>query len=172
MPADPSDPRAWIQRACSNLRLAEKGHGKDILLEDLCFNAQQAAEKALKAICLYKGQDFPKTHSITRLVDLVESAGIIISEQIKEADFLTHMQLKHAIRDLLKRSLLKNTRPQLQLRHVLSFGLKPLFRSHEEESANKSDKEYCSKLTLLPFSIIDTSTYLSGRVVSNTALSG
>ena len=89
MPADPSDPRAWIQRAFSNLRLAEKGQGKDILLEDLCFNAQQAAEKALKAICLYKGQEFPKTHSITRLVDLVESAGIIISEQIKEADYLT-----------------------------------------------------------------------------------
>ena len=25
MPADPSDPHAWVQRAYSNLRLAEKG---------------------------------------------------------------------------------------------------------------------------------------------------
>jgi len=89
MPADPSDPHAWVQRAYSNLRLAEKGQGKDILLEDLCFNAQQAVEKALKAICLCKGQEFPKTHSITRLIDLVECTGIKVPEQIKSADFLT-----------------------------------------------------------------------------------
>jgi len=89
MPADPSDPHAWVQRAYRNLRLAEKGQGKDILLEDLCFNAQQAVEKALKAICLCKGQEFPKTHSITRLKDLVESTGIKVPEQIKSADFLT-----------------------------------------------------------------------------------
>lgn len=89
MPADPSNPLAWMQRAYSNLRLAEKGLGKDIMLEDLCFNAQQAVEKALKAICLYKGQDFPKTHSVTRLIDLVESAGVAIPQQIKAADFLT-----------------------------------------------------------------------------------
>jgi HEPN domain-containing protein len=89
MPADPSDPHAWMQRAYSNLRLAEKGQGKDIMLEDLCFNAQQAVEKALKAICLCKGHEFPKTHSITRLIDIVESAGVEIPEQIKLADFLT-----------------------------------------------------------------------------------
>ena len=89
MPADPSDPRAWITRAYSNLRLAEKGQGKDIMLEDLCFNSQQAAEKALKAVCLYKEQDFPKTHSITRLIDILESTGIQVPEQIKIADILT-----------------------------------------------------------------------------------
>lgn len=89
MPADPSDPRAWITRAYSNLNLAEKGQGKDIMLEDLCFNSQQAAEKALKAVCLYKEQDFPKTHSITRLIDILESTGIQVPEQIKIADILT-----------------------------------------------------------------------------------
>ncbi len=86
---DPSDPRVWLQRAYSNLRLAEKGLGKDVMLEDLCFNAQQAAEKALKAVCLSKGRDFPKTHSITRLIDLAELAGVEIPEQVKAADFLT-----------------------------------------------------------------------------------
>ena len=89
MPADPSDPHAWMRRAYSNLHLAEKGQGQDIMLEDLCFKAQQAVEKALKAICLCKGQDFPKIHSITRLIDLVESAGVEIPEQINSADFLT-----------------------------------------------------------------------------------
>jgi HEPN domain-containing protein len=94
MPADPSDPRAWITRAYSNLRLAEKGQGKDIMLEDLCFNAQQAAEKALKAVCLYKGQDFPKTHSITRLIDILESTGVEVPEQIQIADILTQYAIQ------------------------------------------------------------------------------
>jgi HEPN domain-containing protein len=71
------------------LRLAEKGKGKGVMLEDLCFNAQQAAEKALKAVCLYKEQDFPKTHSITRLIDVIAATGIKVPEQIKIADALT-----------------------------------------------------------------------------------
>jgi len=87
--SDPSDPRSWLLRAYSNLRLAEKGQGKDIMLEDLCFNTQQAAEKALKAVCLFKEQDFPKTHSITRLVDILETTGVEVPEQIKFADVLT-----------------------------------------------------------------------------------
>ena len=89
MPADPSDPRAWLERARSNLLLAQKGKRKGVLLEDLCFNAQQAAEKALKAVCLHHELDFPKTHSITRLFDILESAGRKIPKQIQSADFLT-----------------------------------------------------------------------------------
>lgn len=89
MPADPSDPRAWMTRAYSNLRLAEHGRGKEVLLEDLCFNTQQAAEKALKAVCLLKGLEFPKTHSIVRLLDIIESGGVTIPETVKDADILT-----------------------------------------------------------------------------------
>lgn len=89
MPADPSDPRAWMTRAYSNLRLAEQGRGKEVLLEDLCFNTQQAAEKALKAVCLLKGLEFPKTHSIVRLLDILESGGVAIPETVKAADILT-----------------------------------------------------------------------------------
>lgn len=58
---DPAAPHAWMKRAYSNLSLAKKVHGKDVMLEDLCFNAQQAAEKALKAVCLFQKLDFPKT---------------------------------------------------------------------------------------------------------------
>ena len=51
---DPASPRAWLLRARGNLTLAEKGGRlKGILFEDLCFNAQQAAEKALKAVSKY-----------------------------------------------------------------------------------------------------------------------
>ena len=89
-PVDPGDPRTWLQRAYSNLRLAETGgaaHG--VLLEDLCFNAQQAAEKALKAACLSKRLDFPKTHSLVQLMDILEAGNVILPEPVKAADILT-----------------------------------------------------------------------------------
>ena len=87
---DPSSPRAWLLRARGNLTLAEKGGRlKGILFEDLCFNAQQAAEKALKAVCLAQGLDFPKTHSLVHLMDILEMAGVTIPKNIREVDVLT-----------------------------------------------------------------------------------
>jgi predicted nucleotidyltransferase len=76
-------------RGCSALTATCASLKKDragILLENLCFNAQQAAEKALKAVCLYKKQD---SHSITHLVDILETTGVEVPEQIKFADVLT-----------------------------------------------------------------------------------
>ncbi len=43
--------RAWLGRAESNLARARLGRqSEDILYEDICFDAQQAAEKALKGL--------------------------------------------------------------------------------------------------------------------------
>lgn len=87
---DPSDPLAWLSRAKSNLRLAELGDGvPEIFLEDLCFDAQQAAERALKALCVHHELDFPKTHSLVVLMDILESAGVSIPPEVKAADILT-----------------------------------------------------------------------------------
>jgi HEPN domain-containing protein len=87
---EPNSAQEWLLRARSNLKLAESGARiKNVLFEDLCFNAQQAAEKALKAVCVYKGLDFPKTHSIVRLLDILETASLAIPKSVKEADILT-----------------------------------------------------------------------------------
>ena len=87
---DPTDPHAWLQHARSNLRLAEKGGTlRGVLLEDLCFNAQQAAEKAFKAVCVKHDLEFPKTHSLVRLIDILEIGGVKVPKNIKEADVLT-----------------------------------------------------------------------------------
>lgn len=89
-PNDPSDPHTWLLRARANLTLAEKGGRlKGVAYEDLCFNAQQAAEKALKAVCLSQELDFPKTHSLIHLMDVLESSGVEIPENVREADILT-----------------------------------------------------------------------------------
>lgn len=92
---DPTDPHTWLAYAKSNFLLAEKGGKlKGVRLEDLCFNAQQAAEKALKAVCLANNLDFPKTHSLVRLMDIIEAAGISIPANIKEADTLTQFAVE------------------------------------------------------------------------------
>ena len=89
-PEDPTDPLAWLSRAKGNLNLAEKGGRlRGVLLEDLCFNAQQAAEKALKAVCLAQGMDIPKTHSLVHLMDILESEGVEIPKSVRDADILT-----------------------------------------------------------------------------------
>ena len=46
-PAD--DPREWMNRARSSLAIA-KNRVPQAYLEDLCFEAQQAAEKAAEAV--------------------------------------------------------------------------------------------------------------------------
>lgn len=87
---DPTDPRTWLARARSNLKLAEVGYQQGVFLEDLCFEAQQAAERALKALCVGRSLDFPKTHSLVLLMDILEgSAALSIPPGVKAADVLT-----------------------------------------------------------------------------------
>lgn len=83
--------RLWLQRAKSNLSRADLGkQSQDILYEDLCFDAQQAAEKALKGCMVFMGIDVPKTHSIGYLITLIEDSGKInVPENIKESASLT-----------------------------------------------------------------------------------
>lgn len=83
--------RQWLQRSRSNLTRAELGRqNKDILFEDLCFDAQQAAEKALKSILAFYDVDIPRTHSIGYLIKLIsESCRIPIPDSIKGAVILS-----------------------------------------------------------------------------------
>ncbi len=93
MPPDLTDavsPEAWLRRARSNLAQARAGKiDKDVLYEDLCFDAQQAAEKAIKAILVSRGIGFPKTHSIEGLLTLVESSKLDVPSDVRGAEILT-----------------------------------------------------------------------------------
>ncbi len=80
----------WIKRAKSNLERAKAGQvSTDILFEDLCFDCQQSVEKALKALLISYDIDFPRTHSIGRLLELVSTTGIEIPKIILQAVELT-----------------------------------------------------------------------------------
>jgi len=80
--------KQWFLRAKSCLARAKIGAGADfILYEDLCFDAQQAVEKALKSLCISQDIIFPKTHDISYLFDLLEQK-IKIPEQIRDSRVL------------------------------------------------------------------------------------
>jgi HEPN domain-containing protein len=96
MPPDrlaPTDPREWLNRAKSNLAYA-RIRPDDVYLEDLCFNLQQAAEKAFKGLLLQRGIRFPHSHNIGDLVALLESAGIAVPDEIRPAVRLTEFAVE------------------------------------------------------------------------------
>lgn len=84
----PDDPREWLNRARSDLELA-RATGKDVYLDDLCFHAQQAAEKAVKGVLLMRKVCFPYTHDIAALLKLAHESGLTVSEGVQESQVLS-----------------------------------------------------------------------------------
>jgi HEPN domain-containing protein len=84
----PNDPREWLSRAQSNLARAGKPL-PDAYLEDYCFDAQQAAEKAIKAVFIAHGLRFPYIHDLGRLLTLLTQAGIRVPKYVTESNRLT-----------------------------------------------------------------------------------
>ncbi|MCX5844595.1 MAG: HEPN domain-containing protein [Deltaproteobacteria bacterium] len=84
----PDTPEEWLNRAQSSLALA-KMKSRKVYYEDLCFQAQQAAEKAIKAVFISRKIVFPYIHDSTALLTQLEQEGILIPEEIKKASILT-----------------------------------------------------------------------------------
>src|SRR5580700_5145659 len=84
----PTDPREWIRRAKSNLALAGNPL-PDVDLADLCFDAQQAAEKAVKAVFIYRGETFPYSHDLNKLLVLLQRNGHKVPKYVHLAKGLT-----------------------------------------------------------------------------------
>lgn len=74
MPADrpaPGSAEDWLRYAQSDLAIAKVPLPTDGLYRTLCFHAQQAAGKGIKAVLIHHGVEFPRIHSIARLIDLL-----------------------------------------------------------------------------------------------------
>jgi len=82
------EPWEWLNRVRSNLALA-KARPLETYLEELCFEAQQAAEKALKAMLIAAGVAFPYVHDLAHLLTVLEKAGTQIPDAIRGVESLT-----------------------------------------------------------------------------------
>lgn len=95
-------PQEWLKRAKSNLALAKQPRTEDIYLEDLCFEIQQAAEKAIKAVLLFNGIQFRFVHDLAELLTLLEQHGIPLPEEIRTAAELTDYAVEARYPSLLE----------------------------------------------------------------------
>jgi HEPN domain-containing protein len=92
MPAkhlEPGSPGEWLARAKGDLALARQPLPEDAFYEDLCFHAQQAAEKAIKAVLIHLKTPFPKTHNLEAVMDLLPD-GFPLPPAIRQSAALTH----------------------------------------------------------------------------------
>jgi HEPN domain-containing protein len=62
----------WLTKADEDLAVARVVASNAAIVNwAACYHAQQAAEKALKGVLVLLGIDFPRTHALDRLLDLV-----------------------------------------------------------------------------------------------------
>jgi len=82
--------RQWFNIAERDLATAKQGiESKIVLTDSVCFHCQQSAEKYLKSYLVFHQVDFPKTHSMSTLVNLCASIDTSFNDILNEADFLT-----------------------------------------------------------------------------------
>lgn len=84
----PTDPREWLRRARSNL-VHSRAEADEVDLAELCFDAQQAAEKAIKAVFIHRGEAFPFTHDLEALIRLLKAKGQKVPKYVEAAKVLT-----------------------------------------------------------------------------------
>jgi HEPN domain-containing protein len=79
----------WIAYARSDLALARSpAPPAEVLPEALCYHAQQAVEKAIKAVLVAHDIDFPKSHDIAALRGLLPPI-LRLDPSLREAATLT-----------------------------------------------------------------------------------
>jgi HEPN domain-containing protein len=83
-----NDSLEWLNRANSNLLRAQTMI-EGVYLEDLCFDAHQAAEKAIKAVLISKDINFPYIHDLGELIAILQRSGITVPKDILQAARLT-----------------------------------------------------------------------------------
>lgn len=92
MPTAGNRPRSieeWLKRARSNLARAKQPKPEEVFWEDLCFDAQQAAEKAIKAVLILQGIRPPKEHDVGKLLDRLKQSGMEPPPELAGAGKLT-----------------------------------------------------------------------------------
>lgn len=82
--------KLWLAKAAEDLQAADVIRaGPMPSFGAASFHAQQAAEKALKALLIRHQVDFRKTHDIGQLLRLAEPVAVGVAERLADARVLT-----------------------------------------------------------------------------------
>ena len=83
--------RQWLLKAEEDLNAARSLFTYGLtFLSSVCFHSQQAAEKYLKAYMTFCQVEFPKTHDIDEILDLIKPANKKLSESLRDTIILTN----------------------------------------------------------------------------------
>ncbi len=85
----PGSTADWLARARGDLAIATAPLPEGAFLEDLCFHAQQAVEKALKGVFVSRGLTFRYTHDLGELLTDLERHGVAVPGEVRAAQTLT-----------------------------------------------------------------------------------
>ncbi|HCR38764.1 MAG TPA: DNA-binding protein [Synergistaceae bacterium] len=85
----------WLEKAEQDLKAAEAlASGETFLYFPACFHAQQAVEKFLKALLTDLQVEFPKTHSIEYLIQLLKPHFPALPPVLLDAMDLSHFAVE------------------------------------------------------------------------------
>lgn len=79
----------WLRRAEGNMVRAKQPKPANAFWEDYCFDAQQAADKALKGLCIARGIRFPFSHDLAELLAALDRGGVVIPDGMTDVAFLS-----------------------------------------------------------------------------------
>src|SRR3990167_10955370 len=93
--------REWIVKAENDLKNAANTlkMGEDCPTDTVCFHAQQCAEKYLKALLVWKGIPFPKTHDLPSLMAILpeDLHNLLTGDRKSTRLNSSHSQISYAV---------------------------------------------------------------------------
>lgn len=105
----PGSAEEWFKRACGDLALAAAPMPDGVFYEDLCFHAQQAAEKALKSVFVHYGWTFRYVHDLDELITQLKDKGLTVPEKVEDAIELNTYAFESRYPGVVKLSPKRNT---------------------------------------------------------------
>jgi len=82
--------RLFLQKATADEALLDEVMHSDRIDDEIFgFHCQQAAEKMLKALLSQLGVDFPRTHNLRLLMDLLTDAEHPLPDELADLDILS-----------------------------------------------------------------------------------
>lgn len=81
----------WFHKADKDMAAADAliADSAEMHANAIVFHCQQAAEKYLKGLLAWRGVDFPKTHDLGRILDIVGTADSGLSDALRDTVALT-----------------------------------------------------------------------------------
>lgn len=133
--------RHWLRYAGEDLRTAEMLLERSGIPRISCFHAQQAAEKSIKAIFVFMQVDFPFTHNLDRLRDLLPE-GWAVKEDFPDLAELSEWAMEPRYPGDLREATQEDAKAAVELaRKVYETTLKDLEAHGYDQNAKESRDE-------------------------------